>query len=168
MKPTKTNPSAPLAAALFALAVVVGCAGANKALTKADQAINQAADAVDKAANTVDNAAATAVRAANTVDKAAGTLEDAKARLASRAAVVDDLPRYIRHRVVRGDTLWGISRSNYRTGFLWPMVCQQNGIANCDLIEVGDVIRVLPDAQVKALPKADLDRWRQQAYAAHP
>jgi nucleoid-associated protein YgaU len=168
MKPTKTETGPALAAALFALAVIAGCAGVNKALTKADQAVTQAADAVDTAAGTVDKAAATAVRAANTVDKAAGTLEDARDRLASRAAVVDNLPRYIRHRVVRGDTLWGVSKANYRTGFLWPMVCEQNGIANCNRIEVGDVIRVLPDAQVKALPKADIDRWRQQAYEARP
>ena len=80
----------------------------------------------------------------------------------------DGLPRYHRHQVVKGDTLWGVSRTYLRTGFLWPMVCEQNGIEDCDRIEVGDRLRVLPRCRLGGLPKADLDRWRQRAYDAHP
>lgn len=80
----------------------------------------------------------------------------------------DALPRYHRHQVVRGDTLWGVSKTYLRTGFLWPMICEHNGIADCDLIRVGDVLRVAPRSRVNAMPKADLDRWRQRAYDAHP
>jgi nucleoid-associated protein YgaU len=48
------------------------------------------------------------------------------------------------HRVVKGDTLWGICRRTYGDGALAWKLAEANGIKNANLIFPGQVVK-LPD-----------------------
>lgn len=150
-------------ASLTLSVLALGCAGTQKKVT---EGLNQVSQAVTQVSETVDQAAAVVNTTANTVDNAANTvrdLEDSAKRLATR---VEGLPHYDRHRVVRGDTLWGISRASYKTGFLWPLICKQNGLQDCDVIRVGEVVRVAPASMLSTYSADELDQYRQTAYRA--
>ncbi len=50
------------------------------------------------------------------------------------------------HKVVRGDTLWGISKAELNDPFLWPRVWKDNpGIKNPNRIYPDQIIRIPPD-----------------------
>ncbi len=48
-----------------------------------------------------------------------------------------------RHRVVAGDTLFGIAQNSYGDGNLWPRLFTANRdrISDLDLIQVGQILR---------------------------
>ena len=129
--------------------LALGCAGTEK---KVIAILNTITQGVDQAVATV-----------NAVDSA---VNQVKNRVDSTVARVEGIPNYIRHSVVKGDTLWKLSRQNYKTGFLWPLICEQNGIPNCHRIRVGDVLRMSPQSSLNKYPADELERYRQTAYRA--
>jgi nucleoid-associated protein YgaU len=74
--------------------------------------------------------------------------------------------RYGRHTVVKGETLWAISRQKYKTGFLWPLLCDLNGLQNCHLIQVGYSIKHATPDLLATYSADELNQARQRAYAA--
>lgn len=46
------------------------------------------------------------------------------------------------HTVVRGDTLWGISKKYYGTGSRYPEIAKANNISNPDIIHVGQKLLI--------------------------
>ena len=153
--------------ALLALAiplVILGCAGTQKVtkdLNQAAQAITETSQAV----NQVVNAATTAAtQTLNTVDKTVIQVQTAQADAQRLATRVEGLPHYDRHVVVKGDTLWRYSRKTYKTGFLWPLISEQNGLPDGNLIRVGDVVRIAPASMLSTYSADELDRYRQTAY----
>ncbi len=65
--------------------------------------------------------------------------------------------------VVRGDTLWSLSQRLYGTAFLWPLLCESNGIGDCDRIEVGDILRIPSPDLVK---NTDVSAYLGKAYGS--
>lgn len=50
------------------------------------------------------------------------------------------------HKVVKGETLWGISEKYYRSGYNWVDVAKANKLANADRIEEGQELAI-PDVK---------------------
>lgn len=127
----------------FAAAALIGigCASVNKALDKAD------AD-LDKANQTI-------AKADKVVNKAIKTASDAKTLALDKRLVVN-----------RGDTLWGLSQAKLGTGFLWPLLCDRNSLTDCDLIEVGQVLRYPAQDALSQLTAEQKKAYLKRAYDA--
>ncbi len=142
-----------LAWGFIALGVFAACANTKQALKDVNQGVQVAAEVVNTAAEVV-----------NAADKVVAKVENISAdaqRLKTRASL---LSHYGRHQVVRGDTLWALSRRQHGTGFLWPLICEQNGLKNCHRIKVGEVLRyALPDL-LETYSADELEKYRQTAY----
>lgn len=46
------------------------------------------------------------------------------------------------YKVVKGDTLWGISIKFYKTGFRWKEIADANGVSDPRKLQVGKVLRI--------------------------
>lgn len=73
---------------------------------------------------------------------AANRIENPNVIRVGQQLVIPDISRT--HVVVRGDTLFGLARRFYGRGELFPIIAAANGIANPDLIFVGQLL-VIPD-----------------------
>jgi nucleoid-associated protein YgaU len=165
--------------ALLALAIpilVIGCAGNKtkpdlaKDLHQAVQNLNDVTQAITATTQAASQAVAAASTAVNTVVNTANQTVDAvqnigadAQRLKDRAALITHFANYT---VVKGDTLWRLSRTHYRTGFLWPMLCEQNGVTDCNRIVVGQTVRYALPEVLATYSAAELDVYRQTAYRA--
>jgi hypothetical protein len=70
-------------------------------------------------------------------------------------------PLVFRVVVERGDTLWDISRKVYGTGFLWPLLCSNNLLQDCHMIEVGQILQL---RDIDAVRGADNTPYLNDAY----
>ena len=169
MSPTKLILSA---AFLAIVALTVSCATVDAKLDQADKAITDAENTVDRATDVVEKGIKTANRAVNTVERTKNRVVDTGKDLKNR---VENLALAIRIVVKKGDTLWGIASRAYsgtpqapagEGGYLWPLICAQNKISDCHLIEVGDIISYLPADRLHTVPAAELAKYKQMAFDA--
>lgn len=158
--------------------VLAGCAEVQTGIKYASDPnapaskINQATSAVDAAAR---QAAVVANDIQKTQDLVASITSTASTKIAQLQAVPSDLKdqlqvavlnpiKAVRTQVKRGDCLWGLSKTYYGTGFLWPLVCTQNGIQDCQKLEVGQSINFAYPTEFQAYPKSVLDQYKKTAY----
>jgi LysM repeat protein len=125
-------------------------------VSTAAAALSQSSVQVAGSANAIINSGMTAMNTVEALSGTAGALQ-AQLRMATH---------YNNYTVVKGDTLWALSRRYYATGFLWPFLCQQNGVANCNRIKVGDNLRYAQADLMATYTAEQLEPYRQQAYAA--
>jgi len=159
-----------LGAVCLAVAVLaVSCATIDKTLDEVDKGLEKAEETVERVENTIDKVDNTVSRVAKTANR----VENKTKELGSR---VENIVKTKRHLVAKGDTLWGLASRLYRNsdaripggqgGYLWPLICEQNGISNCHVIEIGDIIRYLPADRLSTVNNTDLRRHLQVAFDA--
>ncbi len=75
-----------------------------------------------------------------------------------RRGNVGAVPEY--HRVVRGDTLWDLSRHYFANSWVWPRVWSYNPeITNANWIYPGDRLRLIPPGRVVEAPRRRGFQW---------
>lgn len=151
-----------LAAACLTLSVVTvvaGCASGDvkkvqDGLQAAGQALNEASKAVNTAAAVVNQAQAFGQKVQGVAD-----------------SVVHDQQVLVE----KGDTLWGLASKAYHGlpqaplgegGYLWPLICERNSLENCNVIEPGQVIRLVPASALDTVPLQQVAWAIQAAYIA--
>lgn len=92
------------------------------------------------------------------LNNAVSILDERQARVYREGRVV----------VVKGDTLWDLSQRIYGDPFLWPLLCDRNGLKDCDSIEVGDILSFSPAELVPTMSDADRQAVLDKARNAHP
>lgn len=65
------------------------------------------------------------------------------------------------HTIVKGDTLWDISQSNYGDPTLWNTIAEVNGVANPNSIPIGTVL-VIPDKDIMNKIKNETDSKKKE------
>ena len=187
LKSSSTGPKAATAAltilslvvTVAPLALVFGCssfqtkvqkdtAAATQGIQQATQTINSVAAGVSTAAAAVSQASVQVAGSANAVINSGMTAMNTVEALSGTAAALQAQLRMATHynnvTVAKGDTLWALSRRYYATGFLWPFLCQQNGVADCNRIKVGDNLRYAQPDLMATYTAEQLEPYRQQAY----
>ena len=146
----------------------------DNALTTTAQQINTLAQSLTGTVNTlavaVNSTEANTLSSVNSIEASAAsvkaTVQSAPTLVEQQLSVAVLNPATAKHVLVaKGNTLWSISAANYGTGFLWPLVCTQNGLANCNLITTGQTISVAPASVFNAYPASVLQGYKQTAYA---
>lgn len=54
------------------------------------------------------------------------------------------IPKHSSYTVERGDTLWSIALSEYGNPYVYPGIAKGNNLPNPDILEVGMVLRLMP------------------------
>ncbi len=155
-------------AAIAFITVAPGCATIDKTLDEVDKGLDKAEETIDRVEKTIDKVDKTVSRVAKAKDR----VVDRSKNLATRMENIVKTKRVI---VEKGETLWKIASTEYsghelapagEGGYLWPLICEQNGYKNCHLIEIGDIARLLPADRLHTVPKADMKRHIKVAFEA--
>lgn len=73
------------------------------------------------------------------------------------------------------DTLWSIAAEHYagniraprgKGGFLWPAICHENNLNNCDLIKPFQILRVPKPETIANMPISQVVKYLNTAYKA--
>ena len=144
-----------------------GCAAgkllddANKGLDKADSTLTQVEETLDKVEKLVTR-----------VEHAGSRIENRGKAIGNRAAQLVTHKRYL---VQSGDNLWDICSKAYAGapqaldgdgGYLWPLVCEQNGITDCNLIKPGQIVRLVKPKDLANIASAELQKHLKTAIEA--
>ena len=125
---------------MVTMLALMGCATVDKALDDVNSGLNTIDSSLAKVDKAVDTVANTADRVATTIDRTAATVDKTKDRVAALPEkIVSAITADMKHTVVKGDTLWGISMRDNGDPFSWYGIYKANRdqIADFDLIEPG-------------------------------
>lgn len=142
-------------------------------------AANQLLDEVDKGLDNADKTLTEVEETLDKVEKLVTRVEHTGSRLENRGKAIGNrasqLVTHKRYLVQKGDTLWDICSKAYKGssytlegegGYLWPLVCAQNSITDCNLIEPGQIVRLVKPEDLANIASAELQKHLKTAIEA--